>query len=161
MIEQSEPKFIVDSMLGRLAVWLRILGYDTEFHSGPGRNELLLRSLKEDRIIITRDTHFTRRQVIRFIFIQSDFLREQVQQLLQQYPNEIKVRKERLFSRCTLCNHIVIHIGKEQVRGRVAPFIYESIKQFSYCALCDKIYWPGTHWEKLLKDLAGMGAHGE
>ncbi|MDD5492103.1 MAG: Mut7-C RNAse domain-containing protein [bacterium] len=161
MVNTTETKFIVDKMLGRLAVWLRILGYDTKLHLGPDRQELVWRSLKENRVIITRDTHLTRRHVCRFIFIKNDHIREQIKQLLQEYPTMVQVTKEQLFTRCTLCNTPVIAITKEKVRGRVASYIYESIKQFSYCALCDKIYWSGTHWEKLLKDLQGMDIHYE
>ncbi len=161
MTEQAEPKFIVESMLGRLAVWLRILGYDTEFQAKPSRHDLLWRSIKENRVIITRDTHITHRHVLRFIFIKSDFIREQVKQLLQEYPADIQIKKERLFTRCTLCNTLLTGITKEQVRGRVAPYIYNSIEKFAYCQKCDKIYWSGTHWEKLLKDLESMDVHHE
>jgi uncharacterized protein len=161
MVNTPETKFIVDKMLGRLAVWLRILGYDTQLHHGPDRHDLIWRSLKENRIIITRDTHITHRHVLRFIFIKSDLIREQVKQLLQEYPSEIQIIKERLFTRCTLCNNLVTGIAREQVQGRVAPYIYNSTEKFAYCQKCDKIYWQGTHWEKLLKDLQSMDVHHE
>lgn len=161
MVNFPETKFIIDKMLGRLAVWLRILGYDTQLHPGPDRHDLVWRSLKENRLIITRDTHLTHRHVVRFIFIKSDFIREQVKQLLQEYPEEVRIVKEYLFTRCTLCNTRITQIPKTQAEGKVPPYIYNSVKQFSYCARCNKIYWPGTHWEKLLKDLESMDVYHE
>lgn len=161
MINTPEIKFIVDKMLGRLAVWLRILGYDTQLHQGSDRHDLIWRSLKENRVIITRDTHITHRHVLRFIFIKSDFIREQIKQLLQNYPAQIQLIKKRLFTRCTLCNTLLAEISREQVQRRVAPYIYNSTEKFAYCQKCDKIYWHGTHWEKLLKDLENMDIHYE
>lgn len=150
-------KYIVDSMLGRLAVWLRILGYDATFYqeNNDGGN-LLLTALKEQRIIITRDTHLLKKLGQKMIFIKSDFIREQVKQLLTEYPNEFTVATARLFSRCTLCNSPVEPITKELVKGRVPPFVYETSHEFSQCPVCQKIYWRGTHWERLLHELEKM-----
>lgn len=149
-------KYIVDSMLGRLATWLRILGYDSEFFHEAEDKGLLLRALKENRTIITRNSHLRKRLGLKIIFIKSDFIREQVRQLLTEQADEFVLVKERLFSRCTLCNREVESVPKENVRGRVPPYVYDTYATFSQCTRCHKIYWQGTHWEKLLQELKTM-----
>ncbi|MBN1153431.1 Mut7-C RNAse domain-containing protein [candidate division KSB1 bacterium] len=130
-------------MLGRLAKWLRILGYDTLYDAAMADNELFFIAHLEKRILLTRDGELARRMNPRYCtFIHSDHVREQVKQVLVEYGLN---SEDHIFTRCTLCNGPLIDITRESVKGRVPDFVYAVTDKFVYCSHCDKIYWPGSH----------------
>jgi len=146
-------KFIVDEMLGKLARWLRILGYDTECPVTPSDDELVRRSIAEDRLLLTRDTHLVENAVARrSLLVRSVHLEEQLAQVV----SELNLRCDRnlLFSRCLECNEKVIAVSHRQVRDEVPAYIYETQTAFHKCPRCNKIYWRGTHWQSLLSRLS-------
>ncbi|HEX9974005.1 MAG TPA: Mut7-C RNAse domain-containing protein [bacterium] len=136
-------KFIVDAMLGRLARWLRILGYDTLYDSGFSDDDLFFKAHQEKRILLTRDSGLAHRMNPRYcFFISEQAVRDQLKQIIVYYQLNVE---DYLFSRCTLCNSAIESIAKEDVAGRVPDFVFSSINDFFYCASCDKIYWTGSH----------------
>ena len=147
----KEPKFLVDFMLGRLAKWLRIWGYDTEYYRQNDRSGILLKSLQEKRMILTRDHTLSEKRAWKLRLIESDFLDEQIEQVVREF--ELKLEKDKLFSRCSLCNVPIKQIEKEKVKDKIPPYIYSSQTEFSYCKLCGRIYWPGTHLDMILNKL--------
>ncbi|MDI6641236.1 MAG: Mut7-C RNAse domain-containing protein [Elusimicrobiota bacterium] len=147
----EEPKFLVDFMLGRLAKWLIIWGYDAEYYRQSDRHGILLKSLQEKRVILTRDHTLSKKRAWKLRLIKSNFLDEQIEQVAQEF--ELKLDKERLFSRCTICNLPIEQIEKEKIKDKVPPYIYNSQTEFSYCKQCGRVYWPGTHLEMILNKL--------
>ena len=142
-------RFIVTKELGRLAKWLRIMGFDAAYFTGEEKRELVIRSLREERVILTRDSRMARYSGIRMVHISTDFVDEQVRQVIRELggrPDEGK-----LFSRCVICNEPLTPIDKEAVREKVAPYVYETQEQFMRCPACDRIYWQGTHWSSVKK----------
>lgn len=143
-------KFIADVMLGRLARWLRILGYDTLYDSSYSDDDLFFKAHQEKRILLTRDSDLAGRMNPQYCcFITEPVVSEQIKQVVTQYRLNTT---DYIFSRCTVCNELVQPIDKSSVEGRVPDFVYNSIDQFYHCESCDKIYWAGSHI-KLVKEV--------
>jgi len=145
-------KFIVDGMLGRLAKWLRVLGYDTTYLPHLDDDQLVRLARAEGRLLLTRDRSLAQRRGLQCLLIESDHLEEQLGQVL----SEPALTGEHPFSRCPVCNTPLQKVEKTELGGRIPPHIFRTHKDFSLCPNCDKIYWPGTHWASMQKKLAGF-----
>ena len=142
-------KFIVDSMLGKLARRLRLMGYDTYFDVKADDREILKISKDEDRFIVTRDTQMAKIRGAKIFLIKSTDLMLQLKEISK--LAKIRMDSSLSFSRCPECNTPVKEVSKEEVKKIVPKFVYETLNKFSYCPECRKAYWQGTHYEKLLK----------
>lgn len=144
-------KFIADDMLGKLAKRMRILGFDTAY-PGSSADSLLLRTSREqDRIILTRDTGLVKVRGARAFLIHSKKLKEQLREVLQGL--KLMIAPEKMFSRCALCNGELKKTDKESIKDKVPPLVYDLFGDFTYCPHCDKVYWKGTHYEKILNEI--------
>jgi len=152
MDSSSRIAFLVDGMLGRLAKWLRILGYDTAYFPDLDDNELVRLARAEGRILLTRDRELARRRGLHSILIEDDQLEAQVRQVLR----ELGLSEERPFSRCPVCNALLRRVEKESVRDKVPPYVFQTQEQFSLCPQCGRIYWKGTHWQRMREKLARL-----
>lgn len=142
-----DMKFIADEMLGKLARWLRMLGYDTVYNTPTTDSSLVNQAFREQRIIITRDTRLVERKLIpRYILIKSDKYIEQLRQVIKEL--NLVPDKNLFFSRCLLCNTEIEPIPKGVIKTKVPPYVYETQDNFLHCPRCDRIYWAGTHVEK-------------
>jgi len=147
-------KFLVDFMLGRLCKWLRLLGYDVSYFVSDKKSDLIYQSLKEARIILTRDHRLSKKKAIKLVIINSDLLEEQLEQVFSEL--NIKVDPDEIFTRCLVCNEILQKAEKEKVKDKIPTYVFQTQKEFSYCPNCQKVYWKGTHWDlahQLLKKL--------
>ncbi len=136
-------KFIVDTMLGRLAKWLRLLGYDTVYDSALNDDQLFFRAHLENRVLLTRDKQLASRVRNELsCLIQSEKLPDQLQQGMSNFEMNTE---EYIFSRCVLCNNEISEIDRNTVKRRVPEYIFETVDKFYYCESCKKIYWPGSH----------------
>ncbi len=149
-----EPKFLVDFMLGRLCKWLRILGFDTEYFTSLNKNIIVYQSLKEGRILLTRDHRVSEKKALKVLLVNNDNYENQIQQVLKEL--NLKVDPEKMFTRCCLCNTILEPVKKERVKDKVPPFVYQIQNNFSFCFTCQKIYWPGTHWDLMRNKYSRM-----
>jgi uncharacterized protein with PIN domain/tRNA(Ser,Leu) C12 N-acetylase TAN1 len=147
----SEPRFIVDDMLGKLAVRLRMLGFDTSFYRDTADSFLLRKSKEENRILLTRDTGLTKVRGANAFFISSKKLKDQIREVIEKY--DLKISPPNMFSRCSVCNEPLEDLPKEKVKGKVPPVVFKLFKEFAYCPKCDKYYWKGTHYEKIIEEL--------
>jgi len=153
---EVEVRFIADSMLGKLAKWLRILGYDTLYFRDGEDARLLAAARREGRILLTRDTRlFRRRRVCRMLFIHHD----QVWDQLRQVAVELRLTMgERLGSRCLRCNRSLALLARDQAAGRVPEYVLRHQEVFSRCEGCGRIYWAGSHlrhMEETVRTLCG------
>jgi uncharacterized protein with PIN domain len=155
MTNLKEPRFLVDFMLGRLARWLRILGYDTNYVTQESQNNVAMLSLKENRIVITRNNRLSFQRTIKSVLIKDDHLPQQLRQLVDE--RIVVAAKKRFFTRCTVCNTQVTSIAKEEIKTLVPDFVYKTQKEFSRCSKCGKIYWTGTHRDLFIKDMIRAG----
>jgi len=145
-------KFICDDNLGKLAKWLRTLGYDTLFYSTISDQELIKRALDEGRIILTRDNHLIQMKAVQnYLLVKSDQPLEQLKQAVSHF--KLKKDKDKLFTRCLVCNTPLKGIEKEKIKQRLYPYVYKTQDNFVYCSSCDKIYWPATHIDRMKEKL--------
>ena len=137
-------KFIVTNELGRLARWLRILGYDTAYDNANDTSKLVITSLRERRVILTRDRRMSRFTGIRMFRIKDDGVEEQLRHVIRGL--ELRPSEKQLFQRCVDCNEILIDVAKDAVRELVPAYVFEVNDAFKQCPVCTKIFWKGTHW---------------
>ncbi|WP_297494663.1 Mut7-C RNAse domain-containing protein [Thermococcus sp.] len=144
-------KFIADMMLGRLARWLRLYGYDT-LYGIRDDDEIIRVALREERVILTKDVALARRAKrlgARVFLLRSNSLGGQVKEL-----KELGVEFGELFppkARCPKCNGPIKPVSKNEVKGKIPPKVYESYDEFYVCQKCGQIYWPGRQWMEMLK----------
>jgi len=151
-------KFICDDNLGRLARWLRTLGYDTLFFDPIVDGELISIALKENRVVLSRDTHLSRFKLKlgeRLLLIESDKHLEQLKQVIEHF--KLRTDKNLLFSRCLICNSVLEKVEKEMIKDRLYPHVYRTQDNFVHCPKCNRIFWPATHVEKMTKTLSQSG----
>ena len=137
-------------MLGTLAKWLRIYGFDTFFPNDMiDDSELIEICKKEDRILITRDKNlviWARRENITTIKIKSIDINDQIRTVI----SEKEIDSKKFLSRCIICNSLVEDIKKVDVKGKIPKKSYENNERFWYCKKCDRIYWKGSHFENMI-----------
>jgi len=139
-------KFAADNMLGGLAKWLRILGFDT-YYLRQGLEEPM-----PERILLTcRSTRPHQPRIkgwLDVIHLSSTHTQAQLKEIL----DALHLKKEdlQLLSRCTVCNHLLVKVSSEDVLSRVPEYVWSSHTEFSKCGLCNRIYWPGTHQSHIL-----------
>lgn len=151
-IEGGAVKFFADCMVGKLAKWLRILGYDTAYQKEIADRDLVMRAQLEERIILTRDEKLlSRKGVEAFLFIHSDYYLDQLREVVAAF--QLTFDEERLFRRCTECNTETEAIAKKAVGGQVPRYVFRTQDMFSCCPQCRKIYWRGTHVDNTLRRL--------
>ena len=140
-------------MLGRLAKWLRILGYDTAYAREAEDDAILELAENQGRLILTRDTLLVRRKRCRnYIFIRSDLWREQLQQVYV----EAHLNTEAAFTLCPVCNCALKPVGRESVKAAVPPYVFQTRHTFSHCERCGRIYWAATHVHRILDELKAL-----
>ncbi|UCD14496.1 MAG: Mut7-C RNAse domain-containing protein [Thermoplasmatales archaeon] len=142
-------KLLCDQMLGSLAKWLRILGYDTFYANDVMTDQELLHiATTENRTIISRDKELIlkgKKQNLDVIEIKHTDLDEQLNHVM----NLIKVDKNLVLSRCTLCNTVLKTVEKSEVEGKVPKKVFDNKDKFWFCNKCKKFYWTGSHYDKI------------
>jgi len=146
-------KILCDQMLGTLAKWLRILGFDTFYaNNSITDNELLNIANNEKRIVISRDKELIirgKKKNLTTIEINTTDLDEQLQQVLK----FIRIDEQVVLSRCIICNTILKTIKKILVQDKVPKKVFENNDEFWFCNMCNKYYWKGSHYEKILNKI--------
>lgn len=136
-------RFAVDRMLGKLATWLRILGYDTFYDSDLSFAQLVERSAADSRVLITSNLKIHDYPgPIQFLILRSERFEDQLRTLAETFSLDLESYR---FSRCTKCNTKVVTVDKEKVRNLVPVKMYEGIMNFYRCPSCRQVYWDGTH----------------
>jgi len=155
------PRFLADRMLGKLARWLRILGYDTAYLPQLSPDGVMIEGRRQGRVILTRDTRLLRRKGMPpFLFVQSDRFREQLKQVvetLQLAP----LQSPSLFSRCIECNQVLEEVKKDKVHERVPEYVWRTQDDFRGCPECHRLYWGATHRDHVLEELRRLELVGE
>jgi len=142
-------------MLGRLATWLRLMGFDTTYGSHLSARALVRHARDEGRIILTRDRRLRRvSEPPPMLFIISDHFRDQLRQVVDAFQLD---PFSRTFTRCARCNVLVLPIDKAAVADRVPPYVLATQERFVHCPRCRRIYWPATHSDHLQAELRALG----
>ena len=154
MSSDEMVRFIVDANVGKLARWLRMLGYDTLYFNDIDDGELVKIGLKEKRTIITRDTQIMLRRVVtdgkvRAVLITDDDPKHQFRYLV----NEFKLNRSRQFTRCLECNEVLVRRDRDEVKDLVPPYVFQTQTQYYQCPVCERVYWRATHWQHMTQEM--------
>ncbi|MCX7726297.1 MAG: Mut7-C ubiquitin/RNAse domain-containing protein [Chitinispirillaceae bacterium] len=141
--------FIADVHLGKLVRYLRLLGFDTYYNNSLEDKEIIRIALEENRILLTRDRRILyQKRVIHGCCPRSDNPLEQLKEILLRY--DLK-KKAKPFTRCLCCNGLLDYVEKEKIIELLEPKTRIYYNTFKRCSLCKKIFWQGSHPERLKK----------
>ena len=150
-----EIKFIVDNNVGKLAKWLRIMGYDALLVSEEDDSRMVKIALAENRVILTKDSQVMRRRLVtsgrlKAVLIKDDDIRAQLKQVVAALNLDYHFRP---FSICLECNRKLIEKNKEALQDLVPPYVFKTQEQYMECPSCHRLYWRGTHWQAMTREL--------
>lgn len=146
-------RFVVDVMLGRLARWLRILGFDAVYLR-DARDETLIRVAEdEERILLTKDARLLQRMRVNGYLVRSRTWEDQLREVIAEFRLRPLIDA---FSRCLECNVPLIEVEKECIAPRLPPRVTECCQEFYLCPSCQRIYWSGTHVERMSEKIAAL-----
>lgn len=139
----EEPLFVADVMLGRLAKWLRIMGYDVLYDNTADDPELKRVAAADRRVLLTRDLEIAETRLpVRVVVVVDEDVRAQLRQVAGEFGLDVD---RPLFTRCVLCNAPLEDVARSDVEGHVPPYVLETAERFARCPRCGKLYWPATH----------------
>ena len=150
-----DEKFVVDNNVGRIARWLRMMGYDAVLFHGLDDGLMVKLALSQGRIIITKDTGFMKRRAVttrrvRAVLVSGDDPEVQMQKVI----TELKLNTcYQPFTRCLECNAVLQPRDREEIKDEIPPRVYERHEQYMECPDCRRFYWQGTHWEDMHRKL--------
>lgn len=136
-------------MLGSLAKWLRIIGYDTFYPDATMNDDLVLQiAQREKRLLLSRDKELlirAKKILVPVLAIHTTNLSEQLQQILKEIP----IDEKKILTRCTLCNTLLRSIEKGGIKDKIPEKVFQTRDKFWVCTTCSKYYWMGTHYENM------------
>jgi len=143
----SEKRFVVDTHLGRLAAYLRILGFDSLYRNDYQDEDLAQISRDEERILLTRDRGLLKRSVVtRGFFVREAHPRQQLLEVLRRFDLSGSIAA---FRRCVHCNTLLEPASKELITERLPPKTRRYYNEFRICPGCRRIYWKGSHYQRM------------
>lgn len=143
----APPRFILDGHLGKLAAYLRLLGFDAAYQNHADDDVLARISAEQDRVLLTRDRGLLKRSVVTYgCCLRTTDSRQQLLDVIRRYD---LVGLARPFSRCLRCNGLLHAIEKAAIADRLLPLTKKYYDDFRQCDACGKIYWPGSHYDSL------------
>jgi uncharacterized protein with PIN domain len=152
---KPSPRFVADTMLGRLARWLRILGCDVLYGPNFSGRGLLSAARREGRVVLTRDRRRSRgAHMPPFLLVEGDGFRVQLRQVVDAFGIE---PGEALFKRCAECNGELEALPRDAVAGKVPEFVFATQRSFRRCSGCGQLYWDGTHVARIRRELEALG----
>lgn len=144
-----EPRFVADTHLGRLAAYLRLLGFDTFYHRDCSDAELARVSREERRILLTRDRGLLKRGAVTHgCYIRETDPRRQLREVVERFDLAGAAAP---FSRCLCCNAVLIEADEGDLAGRLPPRVRQLHDRFWRCPQCQRIYWEGSHHRRMLQ----------
>lgn len=140
-------KFVLDTHLGKLAKYLRMLGFDTLYKNDYADEQLAGIASQQQRIVLSRDRGLLKRKVIEYgHYVRHTKPLEQLAEIMQWLDIQKYINP---FSRCTTCNGRLHSVSKKVIESQLAPKTRQFYNEFKQCAECKQIYWKGTHYQQL------------
>jgi len=145
-----EMKFIADVHLGKLARLLRMLGFDTIYRNDFTTTELTKISKEQGRMLLSRNASLSKNKLINCLVVTNEDAFIQLQQVILHFDLKDQVRP---FSRCIVCNGTLEPVSKERIVHLLKRNTAEYFNEFWQCTDCRRIYWKGSHFERMLKTI--------
>ena len=145
-------KFLLDGMLGTLARWLRISGYDAEYLRSTPDKDLVDRASEEDRILLTRDKLLYRKAIkagAEAMLVKGEDDVERLSLIVKKYGLVLHPQQ----SRCPKCNGLLENVDKDIVKDKIPKRTYKAFDEFFVCSSCGQVYWRGSHWNSIVDTL--------
>ncbi|MEM4724977.1 MAG: Mut7-C RNAse domain-containing protein, partial [Candidatus Hadarchaeum sp.] len=143
----GRPSFVLDTHLGRLASYLRMLGFDTLYRNDYSDDELARISHDEKRILLTRDVGLLKRSVVTYgYFVRNTDPRKHLVEVMERFKLGKLVQP---FRYCLKCNGLLIPVQKESVLDRLLPDTARYYDEFHLCQGCGQVYWKGSHYRRM------------
>jgi len=146
-------KFVVDSMLGKLAKWLRIMGIDTHYQSYY-MEDAIARLIGEGRCLLSKHKP-TVELYMNSVLISSDRVGEQLVEMKEK--THLPFDRAEWFSRCLICNVPLEDANMEEARDEVPEYVFHNVTGIRYCPTCNRYFWPGSHRKRMVQQLQDWG----
>lgn len=147
------PTFVADCHLGKLAKYLRLMGFDTLYFTQIEDSDLIALAVEQNRIILTRDKELSKRHNAPVLFLESIDTKTQLQTMISHFRLK---EHPAPFSRCIVCNTPLQVVDKAKVLDRLPEKVKRYFSYFEYCPLCDRVYWQGDHYRHMKKFLENV-----
>lgn len=145
-------RFIADRTLGKLAKKLRVLGFDVVYWRGGNLEGALKAAAAEGRTLLTRSRRVQEKtEGLPIHVVEANDPQQQILEVLSAF--KLRPEANQFFSRCLMCNEALVPIPKGEAEGKVPDFIYRTYDSFHICPRCHRIYWPGTHFQRMKKEM--------
>jgi hypothetical protein len=150
-----EIKFIVDLNAGKLAKWLRIIGYNALLFTDEDDGKMIKIALNENRVILTKDSQIMKRRLVasgklKAVLIEGDNPKTQLQQIANALDLDYQFKP---FSVCLECNQNLIERRKDEISSMVPSYVLKTQSQYMECPSCHRVFWRGTHWQAMSQEL--------
>ena len=143
----EQPRFLLDNHLGRLAAYLRMLGFDCIYQNNFDDEELAELAQKQGRILLSRDRRLLMRKIVSSGYcLRSLDPAEQLSEVIDRFD---LIKQIVPFHRCLRCNHPLEAVAKEAILNRLEPLTKLYFDEFQICPNCKQIYWKGSHFERM------------
>lgn len=149
----GERKFLADAALGRLARYLRMLGYDVEYLRDADGPAALRETLRSGRTLLTRRRDLAGREDVEVFLLEDNEVMAQVAATARRFDLEFTANA---MTRCIECNVILETVTKEEVRSKLPPHVEKTQDTFARCPACGRVYWPGTHYARAVARLLSV-----
>ena len=150
----NEIRFLCDAMLGGLARWLRATGYDAEFEYGIDDPVLIERARASGRMLLSSDGPLFARNIIKSGEVKALYVPQQLSKLQQLQFVTSTLNLAKRAPRCMSCGGTLMEVPKHLVMGEAPPLAYRNCDAFWRCGRCGKLFWHGTHWQRIVKRLS-------
>lgn len=142
-----KPKFILDVHLGKLAKYMRMLGFDALYENNYSDPEIVKIASQQKRTILTKDLGILKRnEVTRGYWVRNTNPEEQIKEILDRFDLKKEIKE---LTRCLECNERLEKISKDTILDRLPPKVKRHQFEFFHCPVCNKIYWKGSHFSKM------------
>ena len=152
-----KPRFLIDGMLGSLARWLRICGYDVDYNVDKEDQELIEIALKGKHILLTRDKALFQRakkKEINVCYVTGKTITNR----LRQVSSELGINLTPSITRCPKCNGSLKPTDKNNIKTQIPPKTFKTFHEFWLCTICNSVYWKGGHWDNIQNTLNQINA---
>ncbi len=147
-------RFMVDGNLAKLARWLRLLGFDACCEMKIMKSEFVKKALAEKRIILTSDKNLLKRkEVTHGYYVREKQMHLQLREILARFDLHRQVKP---FTRCMSCNGLLKNVAKRAVENLIPEKVYASHDEFKQCPNCEKVYWKGSHYDKMGRQIINV-----